>query len=67
MASSLAGCLIVNLAKSGFGTKIATFGDGSRDFGKMRPEMEISDREGYFGGGEGWEMSGEMMENVGRR
>ena len=42
---------IVNLTKSGFGTKIRTCGDGSRDFGKMKPEMEILDREGYFGGG----------------
>ena len=43
----------MNLTKSGFGTKNWTFGDGSRDFGKMKPEMEISDREGYFGGGRG--------------
>ena len=57
----------MNLTKSGFGTKIETFGDGSEDFGKMRPDPETSDREGYFGGGEGWEMSREMMENVGWR
>ena len=47
----------MNLTKSGFGTKIGTFGDGGRDLGKMRPEPEISDREGHFGGGEGCEKS----------
>ena len=52
----------MNLTKSGFGTKIGTFGDGSRILGKMRPDPEISDREGDFGRGEGGEMSGEMME-----
>ena len=41
----------MNLTKSGFGTKMETFGDGSEDFGKMKLDLEISDREGYFGGG----------------
>ena len=57
----------MNLAKSCFCTKIRTFGDGSRDLGKMKPDPEISHREGDFMRGEGWEMSGEMMENVGWR
>ena len=63
----MTGFLLVNLGKSGFGTKIGTFGDGSRNFGKMKPDPEISDREGDFGRGEGGEMSGEMMQNVGWR
>ena len=57
----------MNLTKSCFCINIRTFGDGSRDLGEMRPDLEISDREGDFRRGEGWEMSGEMMENVGWR
>ena len=55
------------LAKSGFGIKIGTFWNWNQYFGKMRPEPEISDREGHFGEGEGCEKSGEMTENVGWR
>ena len=61
------GSLIVILENSGQGIQIGTFWNWNDNFGKMRPEPEISDREGHFGGGEGCEKSGEMTENVGWR
>jgi len=53
----ITGSLLVILAKSGFGIQIGTFLNWNQYFGKMRPEPEISDREGHFGGGEGCEKS----------